>query len=99
MDDKAGSAQLIRQAQLGNKRSMSELAEVVQGRAFVYIYRLTLNHDLAEDLLQETLLKMVESLKDLERPERFLFLVVPDGHGAEVQHYFRDQKQRQMVRM
>ena len=98
MDDKAGFAQLIRQAQLGDQRSMGELAEVVRGRVFVYIYRLTLDHDLAEDLLQETLLKMVESLKDLERPERFWFWLFRTAMG-QVQHYFRNQRQRQMVRM
>jgi DNA-directed RNA polymerase specialized sigma24 family protein len=50
MDDKAGYAELIRQAQLGDQQSMNELAQLVQGRVSAYVYRLTLNHDLAQDL-------------------------------------------------
>ena len=47
---------LINHARLGNRGCMEKLAEVASDRLFTYIYRLTLNHDLAQDLLQETLL-------------------------------------------
>lgn len=95
-DENVGFAQLIGQAQLGNQQSMSELAQRVEGRLFAYIYRLTLNHDLAQDLLQETLLKMVESLKELERIDRFWGWLFRTAMG-EVQHYFRERKQKHTV--
>lgn len=98
MDENIGIAQLVRQAQFGNQQSMSELAQLVEGRLFAYIYRLTLNYDLAQDLLQETLLNMVESLKDLKRAEQFWPWLFRTAMG-EVQHYFRDRRKKLMVQI
>ena len=50
---------LINHAQLGNQESMNRLAELVRERLSAYIYRLTLNYDLTQDLLQETLMELV----------------------------------------
>ncbi len=97
-DENVGIAQLIRQAQLGNQQSMNELAQLAEGRLFAYIYRLTLNYDLSQDLLQETLLKMVESLKDLKNIERFWVWLFRTATG-EAQHYFRDRKKKYMVQI
>ena len=97
-DDNAGIDSLIRQAQLGNQQSMSDLARLVEGRLFAYIYRITLNYDLTQDLLQETLLKMVESLKDLRNIERFWFWLFRTALG-QVQHHFRDRRRESMVQM
>ncbi len=97
-DEIAGFAQLIGQARLGNQQSMSELAQRVEGRLFAYIYRLTLNYDLAQDLLQETLLKMVESLKDLKHIDRFWGWLFRTAMG-EVQHHFRDRKKKHTIRI
>ncbi len=89
---------LIHHAQLGNQESMTQLTELVQARLFVYIYRLTLDYDLAEDLLQETLLHMVEYLKELEDPNRFWFWLFRTALG-KVQHHFRAKKQKKLVQM
>lgn len=77
---------------------MNQLAQLVQGRLFAYIYRLTLNYDLAQDLLQETLLRMVESLKELKQVEQFWMWLYRTAMG-KVQHYFRDKKQQHMVQI
>jgi RNA polymerase sigma-70 factor (ECF subfamily) len=82
--------ELVRGAQLGDRKSMDALAEAARHRVFAYVYRLTLNHDLAQDLLQETLLKMVESIKELRQPERFWSWLFRTALG-NVQHYYRDQ--------
>jgi len=89
---------LIHHAQLGNQESMNRLAELVEDRLFAYIYRLTLNYDLAQDLLQETLLQMVESLKELEHIDQFWFWLFRTAMG-KVQHHFRHQKHKRMVQM
>jgi RNA polymerase sigma-70 factor (ECF subfamily) len=89
---------LIHEAQLGNEESMGHLAELVEGRLFAYIYRLTLNYDLAEDLLQETLLEMVESLKKLEHIDRFWFWLFRTAMG-KTQHHFRSGRSRKMVQI
>jgi len=98
MDENVSIAHLIRQAQLGNQQSMNELAQLAEGRVFAYIYRLTLNYDLSQDLLQETLLKMVESLKDLKHIERFWVWLFRTAMGV-VQHHYRDRKKQYMVQI
>ncbi|MHC4519523.1 MAG: RNA polymerase sigma factor [Planctomycetota bacterium] len=87
---------LVRQAQFGDQQSMDRLAEVARGRLWAYIYRLTLNHDLAQDLLQESLLKMIERIKDVEYPDRFWPWLFRTALG-QVQHYYRDQARAREV--
>ena len=86
----------VRHAQLGDPKSMDRLAEAARQRLYAYIYRLTLNHDLTQDLLQETLVKMVEHIKDLERPERFWCWLFRTALGT-VQHYYRDRAREEAV--
>ncbi len=62
---------LVEQAQLGCRQSMDILTEQVKTRLSTYIYRLTLDNDTAEDILQETLLEMVKSLPKLRQPGAF----------------------------
>ncbi|MHC4756985.1 MAG: RNA polymerase sigma factor [Planctomycetota bacterium] len=90
--------ELITKAQAGDYESMSSLALQVQGKVTSYIYRLTLNQDVAEDLSQETLMHMVKSLKELENPEAFWSWLYRTALG-KVQHYFRDRKRRKSVQM
>ncbi len=87
---------LVRQAQRGDQQSMDRLAEEARRRLIPYVFRLTLNYDLAQDLLQETLLKMVESIKDLERPDRFWPWLFRTAMG-QVQHYYRDRARAQEI--
>ncbi len=96
MDAEEGFSELVRQAQLGDRQSLDRLAEAVAPRLQAYIYRLTLNHDLAQDLLQETLLKMVERIKELEHPERLWAWLFRTALG-QVQHYYRDRARAQAI--
>jgi DNA-directed RNA polymerase specialized sigma24 family protein len=61
-----GLAAIITKAQQGDRTSMGLLAEVAEPRLLTYIFRLTLSQDLAEELCQKTLVKMVQSLKTLK---------------------------------
>lgn len=88
--------ELVRQAQRGDRPAMDRLATVARGRLYAYIYRLTLNHDLAQDLLQETLLKMIESVKDVEHPDRFWSWLFRTALG-HVQHYYRDRARAEQI--
>jgi DNA-directed RNA polymerase specialized sigma24 family protein len=60
--------QTIRQAQAGNKQSLSAVAEQVRQKVYTYIYRLTLDYHLTQDLTQETVLEMIKALPQLEVP-------------------------------
>jgi RNA polymerase sigma-70 factor (ECF subfamily) len=81
--------ELVKKAQLGCQESMRELAELAEGRVCAYLYRITLDNDLAEDLLQETMLQMVKSLKDLVKPQSFWPWLYRVAMG-KAQHHFRN---------
>ncbi len=60
--------ELIRELQLGDSESMDKLYELVESRVRLYIRRLVLddNDEVAEDLTQDTLLEVVERVKNLQ---------------------------------
>lgn len=75
---------------------MGQLAELAEPRLLTYIFRLTLNRDISEELCQKMLVKMMESLKTLEHVDRFWNWLLRHAMG-EVQHYYRDRKRRHEV--
>ncbi|MEN6383682.1 MAG: sigma-70 family RNA polymerase sigma factor [Phycisphaerales bacterium] len=87
---------LVKRAQFGCQESMERLARQARHSLFVYIYRLTLNHNTAEDLVQDALLEMVKSLKKLNHPECFRAWLFRTALG-KVQHYFRDRQHERTV--
>lgn len=89
---------LVTRARLGDREGLSQLAELVEGRLLAYIYRLTLDLDLARELLQETLLEMVESVSEIKHPERFWFWLFRTALG-KVQHHFRGQQRRRKIQL
>ena len=62
---------LIERARAGNKAALSRLAEAATGRLKVYVYRLTLDDDLTQDIVQESLLEMCRILGKLRRDDKF----------------------------
>ncbi|HBG26180.1 MAG: hypothetical protein A2Y10_13545 [Planctomycetes bacterium GWF2_41_51] len=96
LDDNLNTTDVVKKAQFGCHDSMSILTQQVQQGLLVYIYRLTLNHNTAEDLLQETLLEMVKSLKNLRRPECLHGWLYRTALG-KVQHYFRDNQYEKTI--
>jgi RNA polymerase sigma factor (sigma-70 family) len=96
MNTDAGLTQIINQALLGNKMSTDRLAEVARQRLFPYIYRLTLDYDLSQDLLQETLLKMVENMNTLQQPDHFWHWLFRTALGT-VQHHYREQARARAI--
>jgi RNA polymerase sigma-70 factor (ECF subfamily) len=75
---------------------MGQLAQLAEPRLLTYIFRLTLSYDLSEELSQKMLVKMVQSLKTLERPDRFWNWLLRHAMG-EVRHYYRDRNRRREV--
>ena len=53
--------QAIRRAQTGNMQCLGAAAEQVRTKVSTYICRLALDHHLAQDLTQETVLEMITS--------------------------------------
>ena len=91
-----GFAEIISKAQQGDHKSMGQVAEAAEARLLTYIFRLTLSRDLAEELCQKTLVKMVQSLNTLKNINQFWNWLLRHAMG-EVQHYYRDQRRRRQI--
>ncbi len=66
MDSNVNHLDLFTQAKLGNRDSAEVFARLIQQSLYAYIYRLTLNDNLAHDLTQEAVLEMLKSIEKLE---------------------------------
>ena len=97
--EKELNIQTIQQAQAGNPQSLSVVAEQVRQKVYTYIYRLTLDYHLTEDLTQETVLDMIKSLPQLEvlHVNAFWGWIFRTALG-KVQHHFRLQGTRRLAR-
>ena len=91
--------QTIRQAQAGNMQNLSAVAEQVRQKVYTYIYRLTLDYHLTQDLTQETVLEMIKALPQLKVPHvnGFWGWIFRTALG-KVQHHFRLQGARRLAR-
>jgi RNA polymerase sigma-70 factor (ECF subfamily) len=89
--------QAIRQAQAGNMQSLSAVAEQVRSKVYTYIYRLTFDYHLTQDLTQETVLEMIKTLPQLKVPHvnGFWGWIFRTALG-KVQHHFRLQGARRL---
>lgn len=63
--------ELVKQAQLGNKDSLDALAERARERLYTYVYRIVLQEDLAQDIVQESMFEMFKVLGKLDKADRF----------------------------
>ena len=82
----------LRKAQRGCKESRSLLAKRAKAKVYPFINRMILDHDLSEDLTQETLLELVRVLPRLQlRSEQSFWSWVCRTALGKVQHYFRRQ--------
>lgn len=83
--------QLVTQAQTGNYNSTDQLATLVQDRLYPYIYRITLDHDLAQDILQETLLTMLKKISSLRQADRFWPWIYQIASSKTCRHFRAQQ--------
>ena len=70
-EDNENIQELLSEARSGSKRSMGLLADIVRERLYSFVFRTTLDHDMTEDVLQETLLSMVGNVACLRDERRF----------------------------
>ena len=96
IESKTGVIRLVKQAQCGDSEAMSQLSQQVADRVLPYIQGLTLNYDLAQDILQETLLELVKSLDRGKSPESFWCWIYQQALG-KVQHHFRDRSRQRSI--
>ena len=77
--------------------STARLAALVQARLFPYIRKLTPDGHTAEDVLQETLLAMLERLPELRCPDCFWPWIRRIAH-SKVQDHLRDRRRHRRMR-
>jgi len=70
-EDNENIQQLLSEARSGNRASMGRLAGSVRERLYPFVFRTTFDHDLTEDVLQETLLTMVGQVACLREKRKF----------------------------
>ena len=89
----------IRQAQAGNAQSLSAVAEEVRSKVYTYIYRLTFDYHLTQDLTQETVLEMIKILPKFNavNVNSFWSWIFRTALG-KVQHHYRLQGARRLAR-
>jgi RNA polymerase sigma-70 factor (ECF subfamily) len=87
---------LIKQAQEGNADSAALLAARIQPQVYTYIHRMTLNSSVAEDLCQETMLRLVSNLRGLSFTHvPFFWAWVYKTALTRVQDHVRSERHKQ----
>ena len=71
MDQQRCQIELIERARRGDKASLDELATLARERLRTYVYRMTQEDSLTQDIVQETLFEMCKALGKLKNTERF----------------------------
>ena len=71
MDQQKYQLELIERARRGDRQSLNELATLARERLRTYVYRMTQEDDLAQDIVQETLFEMCKALGKLKSNDRF----------------------------
>ena len=91
-------SELVSRAQKGDRESLGLLSAHVRRRVFVYLYRMTLDYHLAEDLVQETVLYMIESLPRLKTTSSLsLWAWIYRSAWGIFRHYLRPQGHQRIV--
>ena len=89
--------ELIRRAQQGDRQCLEQLARQARERLRTYVYRMTQRDDLAQEIVQETLLEMCKVLGKLKNNDRFW----PWLYGIAVnklrRHYRTEQTQKRLA--
>ena len=88
---------LVRKAQQGDRESLDALATCVRDKVNVYLYRMTLDYHLAQDLTQETVLQMIKTLHHLKTThDAALWAWIYRSALGKLQHHHRLQGQRRV---
>ena len=91
MRDCSGYIQFLGPARSGDRAAMGSLATLVWERLYPFAFRTTMDHNAAEDVLQETLLAMICRLRTL-RDERRFWPWIYRIAWSKIQNRLRDRR-------
>lgn len=87
MDGSIDYVDLVEKARLGDEESMNHLATLGRESLRRYVFRLTLDEALTQDIIQEVLLEMFKILDKLKKSESFLSWLNGIAFNRVRQHY------------
>jgi len=96
MSEKQTWTELVKLAQQGHGESVDSLARKAEGKVRAYVFRVTMDYELTEDLSQEALLQMVKSLDGLKNAESFwpwMYRVTQ----SKIQQYYKTKQKAAMI--
>ena len=96
MSEEQKWTELVKLAQQGHGNSVDLLARQAEGRLRAYVYRVTLDYELTEDLSQEVLLQMVKSLDGLNKAESFWPWMYRIAQ-SKIQQYYKTRRKKALV--
>ncbi len=94
MDDNTDYIELVKKAQLGDKESLNRLAGVAKVRLSEYVQRLTLQDDLTQDIVQESILEMFKVFNKLKKADRFWSWLYGIAFNKIRSHYGRQWRHK-----
>lgn len=97
MDQQLCQIELIRRARRGDRQCLEQLAHQVRERLCTYVYRLTQKDDLAQEIVQESLLEMCKVLGKLKKADRFWPWLYGIAINKLRRHYRTEQTQRRLA--
>lgn len=86
--------ELVRKAQRGDRDCLNRLAETARVRLHEYVFRLTLDEDLTQDIVQETMLDMLRIFKKLRADEKFWGWLHGIAFNKVRRHYGKQWRRR-----
>jgi RNA polymerase sigma-70 factor (ECF subfamily) len=97
MDQKEYQIELINRAQRGDRQCLGQLAQQARERLYTYVYRLTQQDDLAQEIVQESLLEMCKVIGKLKRSDRFWPWLYGIATNKLRRYYRTEQAQRRVA--
>ncbi|MHC4204121.1 MAG: RNA polymerase sigma factor, partial [Planctomycetota bacterium] len=97
MDQQSDQIELIRRAQCGDRQCLGQLAKQARERLYTYVYRLTQQNDLAEEIVQESLLEMCKVIGKLKKSDRFWPWLYGIAINKLRRYYRTEQAQRRVA--
>jgi len=91
MDQQLDQIELIERARCGDKQCLEQLAGQAKNRLYTYVYRMTQQEELAQEIVQESLFEMCKVLGKLKKADRFW----PWLHGIatnKLRRYYRTER-------
>ncbi|MFC1652142.1 RNA polymerase sigma factor [Planctomycetota bacterium] len=85
---------LVIEAKAGDKESLNRLAEMATGRLHEFVYRQTLQEDLTQDIVQETIVEMLQVFNKLRHVERFWYWLYGIAYNKLRRHYSKKKRRR-----